>query len=141
MPEVVRHVIDVGPHSGVEVYIAGGDADIIQILRGGIHILDDDIRDGRDQVPADIGWTKAETGTNDWNISARRGTDRDVFWCFAVRGNNVTRSGDIRYGQGHPEWRNYPFDWIDANTLRIRYGPNIGHVAWDQNTLRWITRD
>src|SRR5437868_6341365 len=129
MADPVQDIIDVRPGSGVEIDIIGNNSDIISVQRDGVQIAYDRILEQLSR--GNIAFVEASPGSNDWNISVRYGGNNDVFRCIAVRGNDIQNaiySGAVRFGQGHPEWTNYGYKWIDSNTLRVQYGPNEGFI-------------
>lgn len=98
--EPIQTVVDVGPGSGVEVRIIGKNADIIEILRDGEQIFVDRILD-QPMDHSDVRYIYAAT-KNNWNICVRCGKSKDVFHCYAVRGNSVIASGGKVLGRPTP---------------------------------------
>jgi hypothetical protein len=135
--EPVQEIISVG--AGIEARITGTDGNLFEIWRDGARIHFHRIQDGQHLSKADV--KSVNAGGSDYNIAVRHGTDRDIFFCYAVRGTNVYRNPTaVRYGQGHSDWRNYDFEWISRTTLRIQYGGGLGHVDWSPATKTWSVR-
>lgn len=138
--EPIQTVVDVGPGSGVEVRIVGKNADIIEILRDGQQIFFDRILD-QPMDHSDVRYIYAAT-KNNWNVCVRCGKSKDVFHCYAVRGNSVIPSGRQSFGKTDPYgFTNFPFEWIGSLKLRVQYsyGPTYGYIAWDPKTWKWGT--
>ena len=136
--EPVQTVVDVGPGSGVELRIVGKNADIIEVLRDGEEIFFDRIQD-QSMDHSDVRYIYAGED-NDWNICVRCGRCKDVFHCYAVRGNNVIPSGSESFGKTDAYgFTNFPFEWIGNLTLRVRYGygSTYGYIKWDLKAGKW----
>ena len=142
----VQYTIDLGTDSGVIVQIIGHDKDIICIRRDGTAIGYDRIED-QPMSLADIGYADAAgAGDTDFNVSVRSGRDKDVFTCYAIRGNDVfnnwflTKSGfgqRFRFGSHGDGLKNYGFIWESDNSVRVEYGQNTGFIVWDANAQQW----
>jgi len=124
--EPVQTVIDVG---------------MIEILRGGREIFFDNILD-QSMDHSDVRYIYA-AANNDWNICVRCGKSKDVFHCYAVRGNDVVRSGSESFGKTDPYgFTQFPFEWIGNLALRVQYGygSTYGYIVWDPKVGKWFNR-
>jgi hypothetical protein len=82
-----------------------------------------------------VKWVNA--GGNDFNIAVRRGTDRDIFFCIAVRGDVVYENPSaIRYRQHKKDDGNYPFRWIDAGTVEVTAVDEVDFVKWNASAKK-----
>jgi hypothetical protein len=139
--EPVQTLIDVGPGSGVEVRIVGKNADMIEILRDGREIFFDKILD-QSMDHSDVRYIYA-AADNDWNICVRCGKSKNVFHCYAVRGNDVVPSGSESFGKTDPYgFTHFPFEWIGNLALKVQYGygSTYGYILWDPRAGKWFSR-
>ncbi len=134
--EPVKETIFVA--AGVEARITGADGDLFEIWRDGARIYFHRIQDGQHLSKADV--KSVSVGGSDYNIAVRHGTDRDIFFCYAIRETSVYRNpSPVRFGQGQPG-NNFDFEWISPTTLRIRYPKGLGYVDWQPITKTWSVR-
>jgi hypothetical protein len=147
--EPIKDIIDIG--GGVQLMITGTDGDLFEIWRQAQQLLFHRIQDVGNRPLSrngDVGWVSVGS---DFNVAVRAGKDRDIFFCYAIRGNTVypnPPSGHdwpayvaFRWGKGHPDWTNYTFNWNIPNTLEVVYQGGLGLVDWDDSKKAWHCRN